>query len=159
MPEISFFIQTYNTAPYLKECIDSILAQRDNYDYERAKTAIRPRTKLNAARLRSGLERTSQAGGQRFRQRAAVARILHVPKADFGIEVAADQRPDDAKIRAGLEIVVHEEAAVGAVGAAKPFCTALTRNGEEHASSSSKPPQLTTAAKGTGCACSAPAAR
>ncbi len=27
MPEISFFIQTYNTAPYLKECIDSILAQ------------------------------------------------------------------------------------------------------------------------------------
>jgi glycosyltransferase involved in cell wall biosynthesis len=34
MPEISFFVQTYNTAPYLEECIDSILAQRGNYDYE-----------------------------------------------------------------------------------------------------------------------------
>ncbi|COV30924.1 Uncharacterised protein [Mycobacterium tuberculosis] len=44
-------------------------------------------------------------------------------------------------------------------GRHSPFCIALTRNGEEHVSSSSKPPQFTTAAKGTGWVCSAPAAR
>src|SRR5215831_12896186 len=34
MPPISFFVQTYNTAPFLAECIEGILRQQGNYEFE-----------------------------------------------------------------------------------------------------------------------------